>query len=255
MSSVSPWFHTIAQWRPMDLVYGWSDNRGPDFKTEVASPVHQKAVEELCQEAGLQKGSWAQQVHGGRVLQIGGPDGIEAGQLAGEADGLWTDQPGQGVIGRSADCPLILLGGTDASGRRAVGMAHASWRSTVKGITATLAHQLTQWGLQPETGHAVICPSAGPCCYEVGEEVRQQAHKALGDRALTFFHREEGRLMMDLWAANSDQLVQAGWEPANIHWSNCCTICGAPAGEKIYPSYRRQSHAAGRFAAVIGIKA
>jgi YfiH family protein len=240
------WLHscrplTGAGWR-----HGWSDGGGPDFKSDPAGPAHARAMTELCRRAGLAEAAWCRQVHGGLVLKARGPG------LAGEADALWTDRPGLGVTGRSADCPLILLAGRREDGGRLAGFAHASWRSTVRGITASLAEALLLAGALPGSLEAVVCPSAGPCCYEVGGEVRQEALARLGAGAADFFRPRKEKHMLDLWAANRRQLQTAGVGQDRIHLSGRCTICGAPDGDLRFASYRRQGRQAGRFAAVIG---
>lgn len=228
---------TAGNWR-----HGWTTTQGPDFVGDLASEDHFACVTELVQAAELKAGAWARQVHGGQVLQV-----TESG-FAGEADALWSDQTGLGVIGRSADCPLILVGGSRQDGSHVWGFAHASWRSTVKGITAGLILALTEAGADPAGLRAVICPSAGPCCYEVGDEVRKKALETLGPGAAWFFLERINGLVFDLWAANIAQLTAAGVTEDHIFNVNHCTICG---GDR-YPSYRRDGDKAGRFAAVIG---
>jgi hypothetical protein len=107
---------------------------------------------------------------------------------------------------------------------------------------------LSEAGAEPAETLAVICPSAGPCCYEVGPEVRQQAVASLGPGAGWFFIEKSGKSTFDLWAANAAQLTAAGVPARNIHNVEHCTICGGD----LFPSYRRQGEQAGRFAAVIG---
>ncbi len=228
---------TAEDWR-----HGWTTSQGPGFGADPASGDHVERVEELVRAAGLKAGAWVRQVHGGRVLEV-----TESG-FAGEADALWSAQPGLGVIGRSADCPLVLVGGIRPDESRVWGFAHASWRSTVQGITTGLVLALTEAGADPAELRAVICPSAGPCCYEVGDEVRQTALESLGPGAAWFFLERFDRLSFDLWAANIAQLTGAGVAESNIFNVAHCTICG---GER-YPSHRRDGDGAGRFAAVIG---
>jgi copper oxidase (laccase) domain-containing protein len=148
--------------------------------------------------------AWVHQVHGGTVLRARGPG------LVGDADALWTTEPGLATVGRGADCPLVLVGGRLGSGDGIWGFAHASWRSTVAGITGSLLAAMTAAGLRPETARAVICPSAGPCCYEVGGEVRSAAVERLGPQAAAFFTPHGPRWLLDLWAANEAQLGAAG---------------------------------------------
>ncbi|MEN8005989.1 MAG: polyphenol oxidase family protein [Candidatus Krumholzibacteriota bacterium] len=242
MSGSGDWLQQAPLLSDQDWRHGWSNSRGPDFRPDADAPEQADRVQELVLAARLKTGAWARQVHGGKVLQV-----TEAG-FAGEADALWTDQPGLGVIGRGADCPLILVGGTRPDETRVWGFAHASWRSTVQGITAGLILALTEAGADPAGLRAVICPSAGPCCYEVGEEVRQAALESLGPGAAWFFLENFDRLSFNLWEANIAQLTSAGVAESNIFNVGHCTICGGD----LYPSYRRDGDQAGRFAAVIG---
>ena len=242
MTKGADWLQDAPLLTAENWLHGWTTSQGPDFKMDPSSEDHVGGVEKLVQAAGLKAGAWARQVHGGTVLKV-----TEAG-FAGEADSLWSDQPGLGVIGRSADCPLILVGGTRPDESRVWGFAHASWRSTVQGITTGLILALTEAGADPAELRAVICPSAGPCCYEVGEEVRNAALESLGPGAAWFFMEKLNGLSFDLWAANIAQLTAAGVTEDNIFNVQHCTICG---GDR-YPSYRREGDMAGRFAAVIG---
>ena len=166
----------------------------------------------------------------------------------GSADAMWTTTPGLGVIGRSADCPLILICGSDDQGNGLWGFAHASWRSTIAGITTNLLREMTAAGLRPAEAQAIICPSAGPCCYEVGPEVRQQALTVLGPHADAFFLPMATGTAFDLWQANCAQLEDAGLGTSQITVTGECTICVGLD----FPSHRRQKGMAKRFAAISG---
>jgi YfiH family protein len=242
MSSTPSWLQTTDTFRSDTWKHGWSTTAGPDFRGEPDAPDHEEAVRQLVTGAGLTGGAWARQVHGGTVMKA------DKAGFQGEADALWTDQPGLGVIGRGADCPLILVGGLKSDGRPVWGFAHASWRSTLQGITTGLVLALAEAGADPSGLQAVICPSAGPCCYEVGEEVREKALQSLGPGAAWFFTQIQNRQTFDLWEANIEQLTGAGLSGKNVCNTAHCTICDTG----LYPSYRRQGQASGRFAAVIG---
>lgn len=241
MSAAATWYVPAPTLSAMTWRAGWTTAAGPDFKSDPTGPEHAQAVAKLTAAAGLPQAAWVRQVHGGTVLRAA------ATGCVGEADALWTDHPGLGVVGRSADCPLILIGGEKTSGDRIWGFAHASWRSTVRHITGNLIAAMTAAGGDPASMRAVIGPSAGPCCYEVGPEVRREALDRLGDAAEWYFLERSGQLIFDLWAANRGQAEAAGVAPDNIHACGACTICGT-----LYPSHRREGKAAGRFAAIIG---
>jgi YfiH family protein len=226
------------------LRHGVTTRAGPAFGRDGASAESAAAAAAAAAALDLEDVAWTQQVHGGTVLRV-----RDAG-LAGEADGLVTDRPGLAVLGRGADCPLVLVAGRRPDGTAAVGFAHASWRSTVRGITATVLQRLREeLGVDPATVTAGIAPSAGPCCYEVGPEVREEALDRLGTGAARFFAPVGEGWHLDLWSANLAQLTAAGVPAARVFGSGLCTIC---QGERFW-SWRAQGEAAGRFAALIGV--
>jgi YfiH family protein len=234
------------------LAHAITTRRGPTFSAPADSPANRVAGQDLAAALGLSGIAWSHQVHGGRVIRA-----RSAGE-AGEGDGLVTDVADLGVLGRSADCPLVLVAGPASGPERdpehlasAVGMAHASWRSTVSGITGRLIEVLQiSFGLDPGRMVAGICPSAGPCCYTVGGEVREAALARLGPSAAAFFAVRDDALYLDLWQANVAQLLSAGLLESQIHVAGICTLCR----NDLFPSYRREGDSAARFAAVIAMK-
>ncbi len=223
------------------LAHAVTTRRGPIFGPHAASPATATACATLAATVGLRDAAWCRQVHGATVLVAG------RGGLAGEADGLVTHADGLGVIGRSADCPIVLAADPVS---RVAGMAHASWRSTVQGITGRLiATMVAHGGADPARLVCAIAPSAGPCCYEVGAEVRATALSGIGPHADRFFAaRDDGRFVFDLWAANVDQLRRAGVPPAHITVAGVCTLCR----NDLFPSWRREGERAERFASIVG---
>jgi len=215
---------------------------GPDLRSDPGSKEHAVLVTELAADAGLDGVAWARQVHGGTVLRV------EAAGCVGEADALWTDVSGLGVLGRSADCPIVLVAGVADDGRRLWGMAHASWRSTVAGITTSLLEAMIGERMNPRTALAAIAPSAGPCCYEVGTEVREAFLDQVGVHAGSFFRETGLRPRLDLWAANVDALARGGIAPGRVTVDARCSICGIG-----FWSYRRDGDGAGRMGVVVGV--
>lgn len=228
------------------LVFAATTRRGPDLGA--APPVsarHARLVRRLARAAGLRDGAWAIQVHGGTALAVDRP-----GQ-AGEADALATDRPGLALVGRTADCPLVLVGGPAprAVAGLAWGMAHASWRSSVAGIVDRLLDlMVARYGLAPGGAVALITPSAGPCCYAVGPEVRDAARRTLGPAVDHRFREREGRLFWDLWGTARDRLVAAGLPATAVAINGWCSICRAD----LFHSHRATSGRAGRGAALVG---
>ncbi len=206
---------------------------------------------QLCAGLGL---DWTQltspsQVHGGDSLvvepsDIGrGHDG--RGSAIPHVDGLLCNIPGVPLILMSADCPLVCA--YDPI-RRAIGAVHASWKGTVAGAAGQMVRLMQRhFGSRPEDLLAAIAPSAGPCCYEVGQDVLRVARTRLDDADACFVERE-GRLFFDLWTANTRQLTASGVPADRIGVAGLCTIC-----DRRFWSHRRDGEPAGRFALLISL--
>lgn len=200
------------------------------------------AAAAVAEAAGLSGVAFCHQVHGKTVLTV------DTGGLAGEADALVTDETGLGLMAFSADCPLVIVVEPFAG---VVGVAHASWRGTVQRITNELVlAMVSRYGVRPEELVACICPSAGPCCYEVGHEVVKHARVGIGSHAEEFFETRDGKIYLDLWAANCHQLLQMGVPRHRIHSAGICTLCR----NDLFPSYRKEGEHAGRFFALVARK-
>ncbi len=176
-----------------------------------------------------------QQVHGCEVVPV---DDVLAGSgressadALAHVDGLYTCRARHPLLCLSADCPVIVLFDPDTP---AVGVAHAGWRGTLAGIAVRLAQAMTaDFGSQPARMLAAVAPSAGPCCYEVREDVLRIA-RTRRDGANRYLRREAGRTYLDLWSANVEQLNHAGVPPERIDVARICTIC-----DSRFCSYRR----------------
>lgn len=232
---------TVGRFRALDalgVVHAVTTRGGMDV---MAVRNQQSDTNKLIAEAlNFRAAGWCHQVHGRTVLVVEGD-----GQTA-DADGLVTALPGVCVWGRSADCPLILAADTEG---KSVGMAHASWRGTVQKIAEVLIARMVEQGSRAENIVAGICPSAGACCYEVGPDVLAAAVQGIGAGAERFFRPAAGgKYMLNLWAANTDQLTRSGVRAENVHLAGICTMCRTD----LFPSHRREADKAGRFAAIIG---
>ncbi len=229
------------------VVHAYTTRHGELFPPE--ADVGAVLYRRLAREVGCRDVAWCRQVHGNVVLPV------RQHGCAGEADGLVTDQPGLAVLGRSADCPLILA--AEKHGR-AVGMAHASWRATIKRIAVSLIETMQrEFGADPADVIACIGPSVGPDRYEVGRDVYDAAIEHLGPKAKAFFiavpptsPAGEPKWLLDLWAANTSQLLQAGVGFRNLYTARICTI----QRNDLFPSVRVEGASVGRFAGVIGLE-
>ncbi len=111
----------------------------------------------LLSEALGVSDSWAtvHQVHGRDVVRA-----TVSGD-AGNADAVWTTEPGLPVAVFTADCFGVVM---SASG--AVGVAHAGWRGVLAGVVGEMRSVMIRNGHAPT--RAAIGPGIGPCCCEVG---------------------------------------------------------------------------------------
>jgi purine-nucleoside/S-methyl-5'-thioadenosine phosphorylase / adenosine deaminase len=157
----------------------------------------------------------ARQVHGTRVVAAD-PDAVE------EADGQVTAERGVAAMALTADCLPIALVAPEG-----VAMLHAGWRGLADGVIAAGVEALR--GLGADEVAAAIGPGAGPCCYEVGEEV----HAAFGTSGRT----------LDLKALARERLEAAG--VGAVHDCGLCTI-----HDERFFSHRRDRGVTGRQAGV-----
>jgi len=176
---------------------------------------------------GARPAAFAKQVHGARVVET-----TESG-FAGNADALVTGTPGLPVAVFSADCvPLLLY---DPDGAR-VAAVHAGWRGTVQGVARAAVESLVQAGGQVDRFLAAVGPSIGPCCYEVDKPVIAELDQAFAGRWGAWVRSTgPGKWMLDLWAANEDQLRSAGMHGDRISNPRLCTGCHTD----LFYSYRR----------------
>ena len=183
------------------------------------------------------------QVHSATVVRADGPN-LAGGHL--KADAIITNQPGVTLMMRFADCVPIM---TYDPQNCAVGVAHAGWLGTARGIAAELVRSMRkEFGSKPDELLAGIGPSIGPDHYPVGEDVVAQFEEARGESAGEHFHSINGANHLDLWSANEAQLRAAGVN--SIEVSEICTACNL----QDWYSHRGENGATGRFGAHLAIR-
>ena len=174
----------------------------------------------VLEGAGLAMGrvAWGWQVHGADVARV------REGGFGGHVDVLVTTAPGVPLAIFTADCLAIVLADVEAA---ALAVAHVGWRGTVRGATQAAVSAVVAAGARPERIRAAIAPSIGPCCYEVDTPVIDAFAAAYPQhwRAWTIPARDAAHVMLDLWAANTTLLEQAGLDPAHIDNPRLCTAC------------------------------
>jgi YfiH family protein len=175
----------------------------------------------LCAEVGADPDRLAmnRQVHAATVNRA------QAGERGKPGDGLWTDEPGLPMLKLTADCLPVALARTN--GEPGLALLHVGRLGLLEGIVAagigTLGGRLA----------AVVGPGIGPCCYEVGPEIRDDYRSRFGPSVL------RGR-RLDLWTATEGALREGGVE--SIERTDLCTACHP----ELFFSHRRDAGRTGR---------
>ena len=188
------------------------------------------------------------QVHGNtvRIVKRGEvPDA--AAELRPDGDAIVSNQPGLALAVMVADCVPILLCDPDQGAAAAI---HAGWRGTCARVApAAIEKMRSTFGTNPSKLVAAIGPSVGPADYQVGEPLITAFLEAGHSQSHVdqWFVRRAGKLFLDLWAANTQQLIDAGVDAANI------SLCGLSTVSRpdIFDSYRVEGERAGRMAGII----
>ncbi len=173
--------------------------------------------------------AYGRQVHGRRVQHVTAPSNDRVAPE--QADGQATAVSGVAPMVLTADCLPIAI-----AGEGAVAMLHAGWRGLAAGVVAEGVGALHALGAGGPL-RAAIGPGAGPCCYEVSEDV----HAAFADYGPDA--RREANL--DLKGVARIALQRAG--VATVHDAALCTICSDPT---LFYSHRRDRGITGRQAGI-----
>jgi hypothetical protein len=215
--------------------------RGQDvsMRRDARAEIRAAARDRMAADLGLAAARLCpcDQVHGPGLELIDQP---RPAQILPDTDAVITNVRAQPIMGFSADCPLILIHDPRTP---ALGIAHASWRCTVAGITRRLIHAMRdRFGCTPAQLVAGIGPSAGPTQYEVKQDVYDAAAD-LPDRDL-LFPRSGDRMFFNLWQANRWQMLAEGIPDEHIETAGICTM----TDQDTFYSYRREGRGCGHFA-------
>ena len=216
------------------LVHGF-ERRIPSAPAESREVARQRVATVLREQGRLLS---LQQVHGVAVAEAPFEGTPVADAAVATAPGL--------ILGiETADCLPVLL--VDPV-LRLVAAAHAGWRGTAAGVAGHAVTALVAHGSRPQDLLAALGPGIGPCCYQVGDELRE----AFGPEGARFFRPGRGtKPHLDVRAANRAALERAGIPRERIHSVDECTSCRGD----LYYSYRRDGANAGRMISFVGFAA
>ena len=200
-----------------------------------AEGTHADEIRRLAAEAaGFQAFAGGRQVHGSAVAVV------REGGIVPAHDALVTDSADLLLTVVSADCALILLADPEAG---VVGACHSGWRGTVSGIAERTVDAMRGLGADPASTHVWIAPCISAEAFEVGEEVAEHFPAAAVIR-----RQEWPRPHVDLGAALTQQMTDAGIAPARILADSSCTALDL---QRFY-SYRAEGGTTGRMVGYIG---
>ena len=178
--------------------------------------------------------------HGCRVVRV------DAGESVADkpcADAVITCARHLPVAIYYADCvPVILVDPR----RRALALVHAGWRGTMVEVSVRAVEAMQEaFGTDPADLLGGIGSSIGPCCFEVGPDVKDVvcARFPQWQESLVSVDKDLNT-RVDLWNLNLLQLEHAGVPRRNIAISRLCTACR----DDLFFSYRRDRGQTGRLA-------
>jgi hypothetical protein len=178
--------------------------------------------------------------HGTTVAIV---DASHTGTAMRDVDALVTAETGVFLSMRFADCVPVLF--YDAA-RGVLGLAHAGWPGVVANIvTAALQTMQRAFGCRPADVWAGIGPAIRACCYEFGADLARHVVAACPPEARVVIPQTDGTLHLDLIAAVTAQLHQAG--VSDIEDAGLCTACRVDE----WFSHRVEKKT-GRFGVVVG---
>ena len=174
-----------------------------------------------------------EQVHGTRVRKIRRGEISEGKRVFPATDALVTAEKGAVLGAFAADCLILFFLEPSVP---VVGIAHAGWKGTCKGIVFPVVRLMKEnYGADPQKMQVLMSPCIGPCCYEVGDEVVESCRRSpFREEMVLIPGQRVGHPYFDLQASNSNILIKEGIKPSNIFGNNFCTKCHG----NIFYSYR-----------------
>ncbi len=228
-----------------------AEKEGNIFSMSLKDPYGVSNREKVCKILSLPLENMvvSRQVHGKHVAVVSikdrGRGALTYDTALPASDAMITNAIETPIMSLSGDCPIV---GFFDPVKKAIGLAHAGWRGTVLEIASHTVHVMQkEFGCRPQDILAGIAPSIGPCCYQVREEVLDKV-KTLSWGKKTIQIRDNA-YYLDLWQANTEQLLCAGLKAENIESSQICTACHPDR----FFSYRMEGVNSGRCAFILSL--
>lgn len=211
----------------------------------------------LVKQLGLSFSSWTsgEQVHGTHIQWVEAKDKgrgkSDQTDAFPDTDGLLTQESNILLTSFYADCVPLLFYAPDLD---LIGVAHAGWKGTVRGMATKMVDQIEHRGADVKKLLVAIGPSIGSCCYQVDHHVINPLMEILPNATdnLNLLRQaaSPGHYWLDLKQANRQILLQSGVLSQHITVSKWCTSCE----QAYFHSHRRDLGDTGRMVAWIGKK-
>ena len=198
---------------------------------------------QLAKDLGYTKEKlvFMKQIHSNRVHLVTSHDSFETPPIS---DALITNKKNIPLMVMMADCSGVLFYDPVAE---AIGVAHAGRAGAFFNIVKNVIEKMqAEFGSKPQDIYVWVSASIGSCCYEVGEEIVQEALALDLDYAI---HTKERCHFLDINAILRKQLLSQGIIEQKIDFTDICTACNTST----HYSYRAEG-LTGRFAGVIMLR-
>lgn len=258
-------FYLIEGWRSDSLVAGFTSKNGGESSEDFLSlnlGFHvEDNIKTVCQnretvsqllDFPLENWVGAEQTHDIQIANIQKQDrGKGASQYKDSfkhTDGFFTKESGVLLTLCFADCvPLYFY----APQHHAIGIAHAGWKGTVKGIGKEMMQLFHTEQIPADEVFAVIGPAICEKCYIVDDRVIDLVQNILEDVEEKPYNLiNDNQYHLNLKELNRLILLQSGIPAENIQVSNFCTSCH----KEQFFSHRRDEGKTGRMLGFIGWK-
>ncbi|KQL54707.1 laccase [Heyndrickxia shackletonii] len=213
-----------------------------------------KNRQHLAAKLHFPTGKWVgcEQTHGIRIAEINseqqGKGSLDYESSMQDTDGLYTRLPDTLLTLCYADCvPIYFF----AANHDMIGIAHAGWKGTVKGIAKEMIAEWNKKGIEPSEIMVAIGPSICEKCYVVDNRVIKEVDTWLssGDNK-PYNEISSGQYQLNLRKLNQMILEKSGISSENIYITNLCTSCD----HMEFYSHRRDRGNTGRMLGFIGLK-
>lgn len=215
------------------------------FNEDSRENIYENRRRFLVAFPGEYKLGLAWQIHGDNIRVVS--TDADAGDSDERADAVISDLCDVLVGVKTADCVPILIGDPKTGAFAAV---HAGWRGTAQSIVKKAVTRLIDvYGSRPVNMICAIGPAAGCDQYEVGQDVIELLSQNFATTKKYFTETKPGHALVDLKAANRDQLIESGVSGNNISTAPYCTM----ERSDLFFSYRLEKAKFGRTGRLLSV--